>query len=42
MLIDKHEADNILKRIPGLIIKMNPELAAICHTSEHREIQKAN
>jgi IS5 family transposase len=29
MLIDKHEADNILKRIPGLIIKMNPELAAI-------------
>jgi IS5 family transposase len=29
MLIDKHEADNILKRIPGLTIKMNPELAAI-------------
>ena len=29
MLIDKHEADNILKRVPGLIIKMNPELAAI-------------
>ena len=29
MLIDKHEADNILKRIPGLIIKMSPELAAI-------------
>ena len=29
MLIDKHEADNILKRIPGLIIKMNPELTAI-------------
>jgi len=29
MLIDKHEADNILKRIPGLTIKMSPELAAI-------------
>ena len=29
MLIDKHEADNILKRIPGLTIKMNPELAAV-------------
>jgi IS5 family transposase len=29
MLIDKHEADNVLKRIPGLTIKMNPELATI-------------
>ena len=29
MLIDKHEADNILKRVPGLIIKMSPELSAI-------------
>jgi IS5 family transposase len=29
MLIDKHEADNILKRVPGLVIKMSPELAAI-------------
>jgi IS5 family transposase len=29
MLIDKHEADNILKRIPGLIIKMSPELATV-------------
>ena len=29
MLIDKHEADNILNRIPGLIIKMSPELTAI-------------
>ncbi len=29
MLIDKHEADNILKQIPCLIIKMSPELAAI-------------
>jgi IS5 family transposase len=29
MLIDRHEADNIFKRIPGLTIKMNPELDAI-------------
>ena len=29
MLIDKHEADNNLERIPGLTIKMNPELTAI-------------
>ncbi len=29
MLINKHEADNVLKRIPGLTIKMSPELAAI-------------
>lgn len=29
MLIDKHRADNIFRRVPGLTIKMNPELAAI-------------
>jgi IS5 family transposase len=29
MLIDKHKADNIFRRVPGLTIKMNPELAAI-------------
>ena len=29
MLIDKHEADNIFERIPGLTIKMSPELTAI-------------
>jgi IS5 family transposase len=29
MLIDKHEADNILNRIPGLTIKMSPELANV-------------
>jgi IS5 family transposase len=29
MLIDRHEADNIFERIPGLTIKMNPELTAI-------------
>jgi len=29
MLIDRHEADNIFERIPGLTIKMSPELTAI-------------
>lgn len=29
MLIDKHQADNIFQRVPGLTIKMNPELLAI-------------
>jgi IS5 family transposase len=29
MLIDKHEVDNIFNRVPGLTIKMNPELATI-------------
>ena len=38
MLIDKHEADNILKRIPGLIIKMSPELAAIGQVLEDDEL----
>jgi len=38
MLIDKHEADNILKRIPGLIIKMSPELAAIDQVLEDNEL----
>jgi IS5 family transposase len=38
MLIDKHEADNILKRIPGLIIKMSPELAAIDQVLEDDEL----
>ena len=38
MLIDKHEADNILKRIPGLIIKMSPELAAIDQVLDDDEL----
>jgi IS5 family transposase len=38
MLIDKHEADNILNRIPGLTIKMNPELAAIDHVLDDDEL----
>jgi hypothetical protein len=29
MLVDKHEADNIFERIPGLTFKMSPELTAI-------------
>jgi IS5 family transposase len=29
MLIDRHQTDNIFRRVPGLTIKMNPELAAI-------------
>jgi IS5 family transposase len=38
MLIDKHEADNVLKRIPGLTIKMNPELAAIDRVLDDDEL----
>jgi IS5 family transposase len=38
MLIDKHEADNILKRIPGLTIKMSPELTAIDRVLDDDEL----
>ena len=38
MLIDKHEADNILNRIPGLTIKMSPELAAIDQVLDDDEL----
>lgn len=38
MLIDKHEADNILNRIPGLIIKMSPEVAAIDQVLDDDEL----
>jgi hypothetical protein len=38
MLIDKHEADNIFNRIPGLIIKMSPELAAIDQVLDDDEL----
>jgi len=38
MLIDKHEADNILKRIPGLTIKMSPELATIDQVLDNDEL----
>jgi IS5 family transposase len=38
MLIDKHEADNILNRIPDLTIKMSPELAAIDRVLDDDEL----
>ncbi len=38
MLIDKHEADNILNRIPGLTIKMSPELTAIDNVLDDDEL----
>ena len=38
MLIDKHQADNIFRRVPGLTIKMNPELAAIDTVLEDNEL----
>jgi IS5 family transposase len=38
MLIDKHEADNILKRVPGLTIKMSPELTVIDQVLDDDEL----
>ena len=38
MLIDKHEADNILNRIPGLTIKMSPELAVLDRVLDDDEL----
>ena len=38
MLIDKHEADNILNRIPGLTIKMSPELTNIDQVLDDDEL----
>lgn len=38
MLIDSHEADNIFQRIPGLTIKMQPELAAIDRVLDDDEL----
>ena len=38
MLIDKHEVDNIFNRVPGLTIKMNPELAAIDRVLDDDEL----
>jgi hypothetical protein len=38
MLIDKHRADNIFRRVPGLTIKMNPELAAIDKVLDDEEL----
>lgn len=38
ILIDKHEADNILNRKPGLIIKMSLELVAINQVLDDNEL----
>jgi IS5 family transposase len=38
MLIDKYEKDNILQRIPGLTLKLHPELAAIDRVLEDEEL----
>jgi IS5 family transposase len=38
MLIDKYEKDNILNRIPGLTLKLHPELVAIDRVLEDEEL----
>lgn len=38
MLIDKYEKDNILNRIPGLTLKLHPELAAIDRVLEDEKL----
>jgi IS5 family transposase len=38
MLIEKHEKDNILVRIPGLTLRLSPELAAIDWVLEDEEL----
>ena len=38
MLIDKYKKDNILKRIPGLTLKLHPELAAIDRVLEDEKL----
>lgn len=38
MLVDKHEADNIFNRIPSIITKMSPELAAIDQVLDDDEL----
>jgi IS5 family transposase len=38
MLIDKYEKDNILNRIPGLTLKLHPELVAIDCVLEDEEL----
>ena len=38
MLIEKHEKDNILVRIPGLTLRLSPELAAIDRVLEDEEL----
>ena len=38
MLIEKHQADNIFRRVPGLTLKMNPELSAIDQVLDDDEL----
>jgi IS5 family transposase len=38
MLIEKHEKDNILTRIPGLTLRLSPELTAIDRVLEDEEL----
>lgn len=38
MLIEKHEKDNILVRIPGLTLRLSPELAAIDRVLEDEDL----
>lgn len=38
MLIDKPQADNIFRRVPGLTIKMSPELAALDKVLDEGEL----
>ena len=38
MLIEKHEKDNILARIPGLTLRLSPELAAVDRVLEDEEL----
>ena len=38
MLIDRHQRDNIFRRVPGLTIKMNPELTAIDQVLDDDEL----
>ena len=38
MLIDKYEADNLFEKIPGLTLKLSPELAAIDRVLDDDEL----
>ena len=38
MLIEKHEKDNTLTRIPGLTLRLSPELAPIDRVLEDEEL----
>ena len=38
MLIDKYEADNIFEKVPGLTLKLSPELAAIDQVLDDDEL----